>query len=140
MKNTKSILMKIFLAFVFIGGWALIAIFINWPLGIEYKINLLRSLLIASTFMVGLTSIFLVKMIQHGENFVKKFGMSEKRLKNCQIFLSWSIIAGCLAILAVMLYFISYEISLIVAVWVLCILQLELVILPLIFSGVIIFR
>lgn len=140
MKNTMSILMKIFLALIFIGGWVLIAVFINWSLGIEYKISLLRSLLIASTFMVGLASIFLVKAIRVGEILIRKPGMSEKRLKNFRIFLSWSVIAGCLAILAVMLYFISYEISLIVAVWVLFILQLELVILPLICSRIIIFR
>ena len=140
MKNTMSILMKILLAFIFIGGWALIAVFINWPLGIEYKISLLRSILIASTALVGFSIIFLIKVIRDYEILVKEFRVSDKRMKNCRIFLSWSIIIGCIAILVVLFYFITYEISLISAAWILFVLQLELFIFPLIFTKVIVFR
>lgn len=140
MKNTMSILMKILLAFIFIGGWALIAVFINWPLGIEYKISLLRSILIASTALVGFSVIFLIKVIRDYEILVKEFRVSDKRMKNCRIFLSWSIIIGCIAILVVLFYFITYEISLISAAWILFVLQLELFIFPLIFTKVIVFR
>ncbi len=140
MKKTMDILMKVFLVLILIGAWALIAVFIDWWVGIEHKINLLRSLLIASTALVGFTGIFLTKIIRDNENFVKKIGMSESRMKACRLFLSWSIIIGCLAILAVMFYFIAYEISLIVAAWVFFILQLELFILPLVFARIVIFR
>lgn len=140
MKNTMSILMKILLAFIFIGGWALIAVFINWPLGIEYKISLLRSILIASTALVGFSVIFLIKVIRDYEILVKEFRVSDKRMKNCRIFLSWSITIGCIAILVVLFYFITYEISLISAAWILFVLQLELFIFPLIFTKVIVFR
>lgn len=140
MKNTMSILMKILLAFIFIGGWALIAVFINWPLGIEYKISLLRSILIASTALVGFSIIFLIKVIRDYEILVKEFRVSDKRMKNCRIFLSWSIIIGCIAILVVLFYFITYEISLISAAWILFVLQLELFIFPLIFTKIIVFR
>lgn len=140
MKNTMSILMKILLAFIFIGGWALIAVFINWPLGIEYKISLLRSILIASTALVGFSVIFLIKVFRDYEILVKEFRVSDKRMKNCRIFLSWSIIIGCIAILVVLFYFITYEISLISAAWILFVLQLELFIFPLIFTKVIVFR
>jgi len=139
-KKTMDILMKVFLVLILIGAWALIAVFIDWWVGIEHKINLLRSLLIASTALVGFTGIFLTKIIRDNENFVKKIGMSESRMKACRLFLSWSIIIGCLAILAVMFYFIAYEISLIVAAWVFFILQLELFILPLVFARIVIFR
>ena len=141
MKNTMSILMKIFLALIFIGGWALIAVFINWPLGIEYKISLLRSLLIASAALIGFSVIFLIKVIQDYEILIKEFGKSGKRIiKNCRIFMSWSIIIGCIAILAVLFYFVTYEISLITVAWITLILQLELFIFPLIFTKVIVFR
>ncbi len=140
MKNTISILMKILLALIFIGGWALIAVFINWPLGIEYKISLLRSLLIASTALIGFSVIFLIKVIQDYEILVKEFRVSGKRIKNCRIFVSWSIIVGCIAILAVLFYFVTYEISLITVAWITLILQLELFIFPLIFAKVIVFR
>ncbi len=140
MKNTMSILMKIFLALIFIGGWALIAVFINWPLGIEYKISLLRSLLITSAALVGFSVIFLIKVNQDYEILVKKFGVSGKRIKNGRIFVSWSIIVGCIAILAVLFYFVTYEISLITVAWITLILQLELFIFPLIFTKVIVFR
>jgi hypothetical protein len=132
--------MKILLAFIFIGGWALIAVFINWPLGIEYKISLLRSILIASTALVGFSIIFLIKVIRDYEILVKEFRVSDKRMKNCRIFLSWSIIIGCIAILVVLFYFITYEISLISAAWILFVLQLELFIFPLIFTKIIVFR
>ena len=140
MKNTMSILMKILLVFIFIGGWASIAGFINWSLGIEYKINLLRSLLIASTALVGFSVIFLARVLRDYEILIKESGVSEKRMKNCRVFVSWSIIIGCISILAVLFYFITYEISLITVVWILFILQLELLILPLIFARVIVFR
>lgn len=140
MKKTMDILMKVFLVLILIGAWALIAVFIDWWVGIEHKINLLRSLLIASTALVGFTGIFLTKIIRDNENFVKKIGMSESRMKACRLFLSWSIIIGCLAILAVMFYFIAYEISLIIVAWVFFIVQLELFILPLVFARIVIFR
>jgi len=139
-KKTMDILMKVFLVLILIGAWALIAVFIDWWVGIEHKINLLRSLLIASTALVGFTGIFLTKIIRDNENFVKKIGMSESRMKACRLFLSWSIIIGCLAILAVMFYFIAYEISLIIVAWVFFIVQLELFILPLVFARIVIFR
>ena len=140
MKKILEILVKAFFALIAIGALASIAYFINWPLGILYKIDLLRSVLIASTALVGFAGVFLIKIIQDGEIFVKEFGMSEKRMKNCRIFISWSIITGCLAILAVLFYFITYEIPFIVVTWLLFILQLELFIFPLIFAKVIVFR
>jgi len=139
-KKAIEILARAFLIIIAVGAWGLIAVYIYWPAGIEYKIDLLRSLLVASTALVGFTSIFLFKTISEGEKFVREPGISEKRMKNLRIFLSWSVITGLLAILAVMFYFISYEISLIIVAWVLFILQLELFVLPLIFTKVIIFR
>ncbi|MGB2826727.1 MAG: hypothetical protein WBC50_00800, partial [Dehalococcoidales bacterium] len=116
------------------------AVYICWPAGIEYKINLLRSLLVASTALVGFTSIFLLKIISEGERFVRELSISERKMKNLRIFLSWSVIIGFLAILAVMFYFISYEIALIILAWILFILQLESFVLPLIFTKIITFR
>ena len=140
MKRTIEILARAFLVIIAIGAWGLIAVYIYWPAGIEYKIDLLRSLLVASTALVGFTSIFLFKTISEGEKFVRELGISERKMKNLRIFLSWSVITGLLAILAVMFYFISYEISLIIVAWVLFILQLELFVLPLIFTKIIAFR
>ena len=140
MKKTLDILMKVFFVLIFIGAWAVMAVFIDWGAGIEHKINLLRALLIASTALVGFGAIFLARIIRDYENLVRNIGMSEGRMKACRLFLSWSIIAGCLAILAAMFYFVSYEVPLMVAAWVLFILQLELFILPLIFARIVIFR
>ncbi|MBA7541865.1 hypothetical protein ES705_34181 [subsurface metagenome] len=89
---------------------------------------------------MGFTAIFLFKTINEGERFVRELSISEKKMKNLRIFLSWSVIIGFLAILAVMFYFISYEISLIILAWVLFILQLESFVLPLIFTKIISFR
>jgi len=139
-KKAIEILARAFLIIIAVGAWGLIAVYIYWPAGIEYKIDLLRSLLVASTALMGFTAIFLFKTISGGERFVRELSISEKKMKNLRIFLSWSVIIGFLAILAVMFYFISYEISLIIVAWVLFILQLELFVLPLIFTKVIIFR
>ena len=140
MKKTIEILVRAFLVIIAIGAWGLIALYIYWPAGIEYKINLLRSLLVASTALVGFTAIFLFKTISEGERFVRELSISEKKMKNLRIFLSWSVIIGFLAILAVMFYFISYEISLIILAWVLFILQLESFVLPLLFTKIVAFR
>ena len=140
MKKTIEILARAFLVIIAIGAWGLIAVYICWPAGIEYKINLLRSLLVASTALVGFTAIFLLKIISEGERFVRELSISERKMKNLRIFLSWSVITGFLAILAVMFYFISYEISLIILAWILFILQLESFVLPLIFTKIITFR
>ncbi len=140
MKKAIEILLRMLLALIAIGAWGLIALYVYWPAGIEHKINLLRSLLIASTALVGFSGIFLIKIIRDGERFVREFGMSEKRIKTLRIFVSWSVIIGFLAILAVMFYFITYEIALIIVAWVFFIGQLELFILPLIFSRILAFR
>jgi len=139
-KKTIEILLRMLLVLIAIGAWGLIALYVYWPAGMEYKISFLRSLLVASTALAGFTAIFLIKIIRDGERFVRELGMSEKRVKNMRIFVSWSVIIGFLTVLAVMFYFITYEISLIMAAWVLFIVQLELFILPLIFSRILAFR
>ena len=140
MKRTTEILARALLIIVAVGIWGLIALYIYWPAGIEYKINLLRSLLVASTALMGFIAIFLFKTISEGERFAREKGISEKRMKNLRIFLSWSAITGFLAILAIMFYFISYEMTLIILAWVFFIIQLELFVLPLIFTRIIAFR
>jgi hypothetical protein len=140
MKKAIEILVKVFFVIIGIGVWGLIAVYIYWPAGIEYKINLLRSLLVASSALVGFNAIFLVKLIRDGERFIVELGMSERRMKNLRIFVSWSVIIGFLTILLVMFYFITYEINLIIAAWIFFIVQLELFILPLIFSRILAFH
>ena len=139
-KKTVDILMNALLVLILVGAWATVAVFMDWWAGIEYKIELLRSLLIANTAMAGFASLLLVKIIRGEEDFIQKFGLSASRLENARIFLSWSVIAGCLAIPAIMLYFVSYEISLVAVAWTLFIIELELFIVPLIFARVIVFR
>lgn len=140
MKKAIEILLRLLLVLVAIGAWGLIALYIYWPAGMEYKVNLLRSLLIASTALVGFSGIFLIKVARDGERLVRELGMSEKRVKNMRIFISWSIIIGFLTVLATMFYFVMYEIYLIMAAWVFFVVQLELFILPLIFSRILAFR
>jgi hypothetical protein len=135
-----DILVKVFLVLVAVGTLALLAAFINWPVGLEHKINLLRSLLIAATALLGFTGVFLIKIIRDGEVLVREFGMSERRVNNLRVFVSWSGVIGFLAILAVMFYFITYEINLIIVAWIFFILQLEFFVLPLIFARVITFH
>lgn len=140
MKRAIEILLKTLLVLVALGAWGLIALYIYWPAGMEYKINLLRSLLIASTALVGFTAIFLIKIVREGERLVREFGISEKRMKNLRIFISWSVIIGFVSIVAVMFYFVMYEVFLITVAWVAFVVQLELYILPLIFSRILTFR
>jgi len=139
-KRAIEILLKTLLVLVALGAWGLIALYIYWPAGMEYKINLLRSLLIASTALVGFTAIFLIKIVREGERLVREFGISEKRMKNLRIFISWSVIIGFVSIVAVMFYFVMYEVFLITVAWVAFVVQLELYILPLIFSRILTFR
>ena len=140
MNRAVDILMKVFLILVAVGALVLLAVFINWPAGLEHKINLLRSLLIAATALLGFTGVFLLKIIRDGEVLVRELGMSERRVSNLRAFVSWSGVIGFLAILAVMFYFITYEIHLIMVAWIFFILQLEFFVLPLTFARVITFH
>ena len=140
MKKSIEILAGILLAVIAVGAWGLIALYVYWPADIECKIGLLRSLLVASTVLMGFISIFLFKIVIDGERFAREKGISENKMKNLRIFLSWSIITGFLAILTIMFYFISYELLLIPLAWVLFILQLQLFVLPLLFARIIAFR
>ena len=140
MKKTTEILVKAFLIIIAIGARGLIAAYIYWPAEIQYKIDLLRSLLVASVALVGFTTTFLFKTVSEGERFIKEKGISTGRMKNLRIFLSWSVITGFLAILAILFYFVSYEMLLIMLSWVLFVIQLELFVLPFIFTRIIAFR
>ena len=140
MKRINSILLVMLSILVAIGSLTVIAVVVDWNAGIAFKIDLLRSLLIVSTVLVGFAGIILFKLAKDSDVFVDKFGISEGRVKNLRIFLSWSIIVGCIAILAVLFYFVTYEISLIICAWITLILQLALFSFPLIFIKVIVFR
>jgi hypothetical protein len=140
MKKAVDILAKLLLVLIAIGAWGLIAVYVYWPAGIQYKIDLLRSLLIAATALVGFAGIFLIKIVRDGGRFVTEFGMSEKKMKNLRVFVSWSVVVGFMAILVMMFYFIIYEMPLIIMAWVLFIVQLELFILPLVFSRILVLR
>ena len=140
MKKAVDILARLLLVLIAIGAWGLIAVYVYWPAGIEYKIDLLRSLLIAATALVGFTGIFLIKIVRDRERLVSEFGISEKRIRNLRVFVSWSAIMGFMAILVMMFYFIVYAMPLIIAAWVLFIVQLELFILPLVFSRILVLR
>ena len=140
MRKTAEILLRVLLVLVAIGAWVLVALCACWPAGMEYKIGLLRSLLVASAALAGFAALLLIKLARDGEKLVREQGMSEKRMKNIRILVSWSIILGFLTVLAVMFYFLVYETPLMVAAWVLFIGQVELFILPLIFSRILAFR
>jgi len=140
MKRINSILLVILSILVAMGSLTVIAVVVDWNAGIEFKIDLLRSLLIVSTVLVGFAGIILFKLAKDRDVFIDKFGISEGRVKNLRILLSWSIIVGCIAILAVLFFFVTYEISLIICAWITLILQLAMFIFPLIFTKVIVFR
>ena len=140
MKRINSILLVMLSILVAMGSLTVIAVVVDWNAGIAFKIDLLRSLLIVSTVLVGFAGIILFKLAKDSDVFVDKFGISEGRVKNLRIFLSWSIIVGCIAILAVLFFFVTYEISLIICAWITLIVQLAMFIFPLIFSKVIVFR
>lgn len=140
MRKATEILVRVLLVLVAIGALVLVALCACWPAGMEYKIGLLRSLLVASAALAGFAALLLIKLARDGEKLVREQGMSEKRMKNIRILVSWSIILGFLTVLAVMFYFLVYETPLMVAAWVLFIGQVELFILPLIFSRILAFR
>lgn len=140
MKRINSILLVMLSILVAMGSLTVIAVVVDWNAGIAFKIDLLRSLLIVSTVLVGFAGIILFKLAKDRDVFIDKFGISEGRVKNLRIFLSWSIIVGCIAILAVLFFFVTYEISLIICAWITLILQLAMFIFPLIFTKVIVFR
>lgn len=103
------------------------------------KIELLRSVFIASLALVGFVTVIPVRLIRD-EGFSTKLGISDIGIKKLRSSIYRSAALGCLAIVAIVLYFILNEINLFFTAWLLFILQLGLLIFSLKFARVIIFR
>jgi hypothetical protein len=122
------------------GLFACILFFVDWPVEIMMKVELLRSVLIASLALVGFVSIILIESIRGNGDFTERFGISSKGINKFKGFLGQSIFFGCLAILAILVYFVIYEINTIYMAWIFFLLQLALLIIPLLFAKIIVLR
>lgn len=128
------------IAVVAAGLFACILFFGDWPVEIMMKVELLRSVLIASLALVGFVIIILLEIIRNNSGSNGELGMSDIRTKKSRVLICQSVTFGCFTILAIMIYFVIYEINIIYVAWIFFILQLALLIIPLLFAKVIVLR
>ena len=122
------------------GVLVFMLVYVSWPVEIAMKVKLLRSVFIASLALVGFVTVIPVRLIRSDGDFSAKLGISDIGIKNLRTAIYRSAALGCLAILAIVLYFIIDEINLFFIAWLCFILQLGLLIFPLIFARIIVFR
>jgi hypothetical protein len=113
------------------GALVFMLVYATWPIEMAMKVELLRSVLITSLVLVGFASVMLVEFIRGSAGFVVKPGVSDTGIRKLRALLSRSVVLGCLTILAIMVYFVVFEINIFFVAWIFFILQLALLILPL---------
>ena len=130
--------LSLVIAAVTAGLFACILFFGDWPAEIMMKVELLPSVFIASLVLVGF--VLLLENIRDNNGFNVKLEISDIRTKKSRVCIGQSVAFGCFTILAIMVYFIIYEIHMIYIAWIFFVLQLELLITPLLFAKIIVFR
>jgi hypothetical protein len=122
------------------GALVFMLVHISWPVEIAMKAEFLWSVLVASLALAGFVAVIPLRLIRGEGDFRAKLGISEIGMENLRTFLYRSAALGCLTILAIVLYFIIGEANLFFIAWLLFILQLGLLISPLIFARIMVFR
>jgi len=122
------------------GGLVLVLVYVSWPAEIALKADLLRSVLIASLVLLGFVSFMFIRLIRGGGDLSAKLGISDAGMAKFGIFILRSAALGCLTLLAIVVYFLTDEVNLFFIAWLFFILQLGLLVFPLIFSRIMIFR
>ena len=128
------------IAVVAAGLFACIIFFGDWPIEIVMKVELLQSVLIASLALVGFVIIVLPEIIHDNSGSNGELGMSDIETRKLRVLISQSVTFGCFTILAIMVYFVIYEINTIYVAWIFFLLQLMLFIIPLLFAKIIVLR
>ncbi len=127
-------------AVVAAGALVFMLVCVTWPIEVALKVELLRSILIASLALVVFASVMLVELIHGRGDFVVKAGVSDTGVRKLRALLSRSVILGCLTVLAIMVYFVVFEINIFFVAWIFFILQLALLIFPLALARIMVFH
>ncbi len=122
------------------GGLVLILVYVSWPVEIAMKVELLRSVLIASLVLVCFVGIMLIRLIRGDGDLSIALGISDSGITKLRTFVYRSAALGCLTLAAIAVYFITDEVNLFFIAWLFFILQLGLLVFPLVFAKIIIFR
>jgi hypothetical protein len=145
LKNIKVIIRSVvdslpsIITIVVASGLVLILVYVSWPAEITMKVELLRSMLIASLVLVGSVGVILSRLIRGDGTLSAKLGMSEIGITKLRTFIYRSAALGCLTLVAIVANLITGELNLFFIAWLFFILQLGLLIFPLMLAKVIIF-
>ncbi|MGB2876415.1 MAG: hypothetical protein WBB97_00050 [Dehalococcoidales bacterium] len=122
------------------GALIFILTYFSWPVEIAMKVELLWSVLAASLALVVFISVILVELIRGNGGLAEKLGISDIGIRKLKTFIYRSAAFGCLTVAAIVVYFIIDGINIFFIAWILFILQLGLLVFPLIFARIIVFR
>jgi hypothetical protein len=117
-----------------------IILFVDWPVEIAMKVELLRCVLITSLALVGFAFIILAGLTRGNSNFSEERFIFGVKVRSPRIFLFFSMALGGFASLASIAYFIISYRNLIYLAWILFIVQLVLLIQSLLFARIITLR
>jgi hypothetical protein len=126
------------IAVVVAGALVFILVYVSWPVEIEMKAELLRAVLIASLALVAFVGV-IIRLIRGDVDLNVKLGISDIGITKLKTFIYRSAALGCLALVAIVVYFISGETNLFFIAWLFFTLQLGLLIFPLMLARIMIF-
>ena len=122
------------------GALIFILKYFDWPVEVAMKVEFLWSMLSTSLVLLIFISIVLIELIRGSENLIAKLGISSTGIRKLQACICRSAAFGCLTVAATIAYFILGGINLFFIAWILFALQLGLLVFPLMFTRIIIFR
>ena len=114
--------------------------YFDWPIEVAMKAEMLWSVMTASLVLAAFVSVILTGMICGDGGLAEKLGISDTGIRHLKAFICRSAIFGCLTVVAVAAYFIVGEINLFFIAWILFVLQLGLLVFPLVFARITVFR
>ena len=127
-------------AIIAAGALIFFLTYFSWPIEMAMKVELLWSVLAASLVLVVFISIILIELIRGSSGLPDKLGISDIGIRKLKTFICRSAAFGCLTVVAIAVYFIVGEINIFFMAWIFFILQLGLLVFPLIFARIIVFR
>ena len=128
------------MAVIAAGALIFILAYFDWPIEIAMRTELLWSILAASLVLVVFISIILIGLVSGSGSLTEKLGISDIGIRKLKAFIYRSAAFGCLTVVAIAAYFITGEINIFFIAWILFTLQLGLLVFPLIFARIIVFR
>jgi hypothetical protein len=90
---------------------------------VQYKVEFLQALVVASAALIGLSGIMLFEIVRNEPAILRRLKVKPRDIKNTRTILSWSIVIGLATVTLVCIWFINGNFRVMEIAWLLFILQ-----------------